>query len=132
MKTYTGPTLGGATATITCPDWCTVDHAYWDDQVDDCFHKSELLEVNLPRDRANHPTPVVHPMLGAELQLHSTSPQPSAAAVWLQLSEYKADGLELDLVGVDSLLAELDRYRVGLAKMRGLLAAVDFERRTRR
>ncbi|MFG2413322.1 DUF6907 domain-containing protein [Streptomyces goshikiensis] len=131
MKTYTGPTLGGAVATITCPDWCTVDHAYWDDKADDCFHKSSLLEVPTPRDRANFPTPVVHPQLGAELMLHSTSPLPSAASVWLQLSEYKDDGVELDLAGVDSLLADVDRYRDGLAKLRGLLAAIDAERRGR-
>lgn len=132
MKTYTGPTLGGGIATITCPDWCDVDHAYWDDRADDCFHKSELLEVSLPRDRANHPTPAVHPQLGAELMLHSTSPLPSAASVWMQLSEFKDDGLELDLAGVDKLLAEVDRYRDGLAKLRSLLAGIDSERRNRR
>ncbi|MFD4135532.1 DUF6907 domain-containing protein [Streptomyces goshikiensis] len=131
MKTYTGPTLGGATATITCPDWCTVDHAYWDDRADDCFHKSALLEVTPPRDRANHPAPVFHPQLGAELQLHSTATSPAAAAVWLQLSEYKEDGVELDLAGLDSHLAEIDRYREGLAKYRRLLAAIDAERRGR-
>ncbi|MFI1449080.1 DUF6907 domain-containing protein [Streptomyces virginiae] len=131
MKTYTGPTLGGATATITCPDWCTVDHAYWDDQADDCYHKSSLLEVILPRDRANYPTPVTPPLLGAELQLHSTCRTPAAANVWLQLSEFKDDGLELDLAGVDELLANVDRYRDGLVKLRGLLAGIDAERRTR-
>ncbi|MFD6939656.1 DUF6907 domain-containing protein [Streptomyces goshikiensis] len=131
MKTYTGPTLGGAVATITCPDWCTVDHAYWDDNADDCFHKSDLLEVTPPRDRANHPAPVFHPQLGAELQLHSTATSPAAAAVWLQLSEYKEDGVELDLAGLDSHLAEIDRYREGLTKYRRLLAAIDAERRRR-
>ncbi|MFF1413362.1 DUF6907 domain-containing protein [Streptomyces sp. NPDC058289] len=132
MKTYTGPTVFGGSMTIACPDWCVVDHAYWDDKADDCFHKSAVLEVALPRDRANYPAPVTPPLLGAELSLHSTCVIPSAASVWLQLSEYKADGLELDVAGVDSLLAELDRYRDGLAKMRGLLAAVDTELRNRR
>jgi len=131
MKTYTGPTLGGATATIACPDWCTTDHAYWDDRADDCYHRSSLLEVAVPRDRADYPAPVTPPLLGAELLLHSTAPGPSAAAVWLQLSEFKDDGLELDLAGVDTLLANVDRYRDGLAKLRALLAVVDAERRAR-
>lgn len=132
MKTYTGPTLGGATATITCPAWCTVDHAYWDDRADDCYHKSDLLEVVLPRDRANYPTPVLPPLLGAELNLHSTDDRPAAAHVWLQLSEHKDDGLELDLAGVDQLLANVDSYRAGLARIRNQLADIQADRRTNR
>jgi hypothetical protein len=131
MKTYTGPTVFGGSMTITCPDWCVVDHAYWADKADDCFHKGAVLEVAMPRDRANYPAPVTPPVLGAELSLHSTCDIPSAASVWLQMSEYKDDGLELDLAGVDQLLASVDRYRDGLAKMRGLLAAIDTERRAR-
>ncbi|MFJ7207488.1 DUF6907 domain-containing protein [Streptomyces sp. NPDC098789] len=130
-KTYTGPTLGGAVATIRCPDWCVVDHGYWDDNADDCYHKGDVLELALPRDRANYPAPVPVPVLAAELNLHSTAPGPAAANVWLHLSEFKDDGLELDLAGVDQLLANVDRYRDGLAVLRGRLAAIDAERRRR-
>ncbi|GAA2796472.1 DUF6907 domain-containing protein [Streptomyces showdoensis] len=131
MKTYTGPTIGGATATIQCPSWCVTDHAYWDDDADDCFHQGAPLELDLPRDRARY-KPVRVPALTAELRLHSTDPSPAAASVWAQFSEFKEDGLELDLAGVDHLLQALDDYRAGLVRLRGQLDRLDTDRRTNR
>ena len=130
MKTYTGPTIGGATATIQCPSWCVTDHDYWEDTADDCFHQSSLLELDVPRDRARY-RPTVVPALAAELRVHSTDQTPAGATLWVQFSEYKADGLELDLAGVDHLLKSLDDYRAGLVDLRGKLAAAENERRRR-
>ncbi|CUM39553.1 hypothetical protein H4W23_22110 [Streptomyces gardneri] len=131
MKTYTGPTLGGAVATIQCPDWCTTDHAYWDDTADDCFHQSEPIEIQAPRDRDSRRTAPPFPLMGAELRMHSTDPAPAAACMWVQFSEDKADGLELDVAGVDKLLASVDDYRAGLAELREKLAKAEHERRRR-
>ncbi|GGK14569.1 hypothetical protein GCM10011583_53160 [Streptomyces camponoticapitis] len=128
MRTYTGPTLAGGESTIECPDWCVTDHAYWEDTADDCFHKGEVLEVEPPRDRAE-PARLVHPPLAANLMLHSTAKEPAAACVWLAVSESVADRVELNVAGVDKLLAEVDRFRAGLVEQRELLAAIDAERR---
>ncbi|MFC8491208.1 DUF6907 domain-containing protein [Streptomyces sp. NPDC057235] len=132
MKTYTGPTLGGATATIQCPDWCTADHEYEGDTVDDCFHESDALELEPPRDRdRNWNGPTLAALLSLRLNLHSTEPNPSAASVWLQYSEYRGDGIELDARGLDTLIARLDTYRAGVAELREKLAAAENERRRR-
>ncbi|MFD3521648.1 DUF6907 domain-containing protein [Streptomyces sp. NPDC058653] len=128
MRKYTGPTVAGGEATIECPDWCVTDHAYWDDQADDCFHKSAVLEVVPPRDRVVTAR-LVHPPLAANLSLHSTAKEPAAACVWLAVGESVADGVELNVAGVDKLLAEVDRFRAGLVEQRELLAAIDAERR---
>ncbi|MFB7555324.1 DUF6907 domain-containing protein [Streptomyces brevispora] len=130
MRTYTGPTVAGGVSTITCPPWCVTDHAYWDDRADDCFHQSEALEVLMPRDRARTVRPLPG-VLETTLRLHSTDPAPSAAVVWLELNGRTDDSAELDLAGVDKLLASVDSYRAGLLELRGLLAGIDAERRTR-
>lgn len=131
MRTYTGPTVAGGTATISCPSWCVTDHVYWDDKADDCFHHSNPLEVVMPRDRARHAARALPGVLETTLRLHSTEPGPSAASVWLELNGRTDDSVELDLVGVDSLLAAVDSYRAGLVGLRGLLAGIDAGRRTR-
>ncbi|MBT2493683.1 hypothetical protein J7E96_35325 [Streptomyces sp. ISL-96] len=131
MKTYTGPTLGGATATVECPDWCVTDHAYWDDRVDDMFHHSAPIEITPPKDPAPLAGRPLVPQLEADLMLHSTDPRPCAASVYLRLDEHNNRAVDLDVPGVDKLLAELDRYRAGLVLMRERLAAIHAER-TRR
>lgn len=123
LRTYTGPTVAGGVATVECPDWCVTDHAYWEDKADDCFHVSSLLEIVPSRDRVTRCC--AEPQMGVELKLHSTDKSPAAACAWL----YAEDGVELDLPGVDKLLAEVDTYRAGLANLRGLLAGLDAERR---
>ncbi|MFT9670904.1 DUF6907 domain-containing protein [Streptomyces rhizosphaericola] len=128
MRTYTGPTLAGGTSAISCPSWCVTDHAYWEDKADDCFHQSDLIEIAIPRDRVM-PGRLAPPAMGATLRLHSTDPTPAGAIVWLNNTEHKADGTELSLPGVDQLLAAVDSYRTGLARLRGLLARIDAERR---
>ncbi|MBP2581647.1 hypothetical protein J3A78_002125 [Streptomyces sp. PvR006] len=131
MKTYTGPTLGGAVATIQCPEWCVIDHEYEGDHADDTFHEAEPLELAPPRDRdRNYRGPIV-PLLDLRLRLHSTERTPDAALVWLQYSEYNGDGIELDVRGLDQLLARLDTYRAGVADLREKLAAAENERRRR-
>ncbi|MER5312894.1 hypothetical protein ABT034_34560 [Streptomyces sp. NPDC002773] len=131
MKTYTGPTVGGAVATIQCPDWCTVDHAYWNDEADDCWHEADPLELHPPRDRDHRRGNPLVPLLDLRLRLHSTEQTPDAALVWLQYSEYRGDGIEMDVRGLDQLLASLDTYRAGVAEMREKLAAAENERRKR-
>ncbi|MBD3544463.1 DUF6907 domain-containing protein [Streptomyces sp. JV180] len=128
MRAYTGPTLAGGTSTIKCPSWCVTDHAYWEDRADDCFHQSDLVEIAIPRDRVV-PGRLAPAAMGATLRLHSTDPTPAAAIVWLNNTEWKADGTELSLAGVDQLLTAVDDYRAGLARLRGLLARIDAERR---
>ncbi|WP_392668604.1 DUF6907 domain-containing protein [Streptomyces sp. LN785] len=130
MRTYTGPTVAGGTATIKCPSWCVTDHAYWDDAADDCFHQSDVLELAVPRDRIPGTRPLP-PSLGTSLRLHSTDPLPSAAIIWLELDERSDHGVELNLAGVDKLLAAVDSYRAGLVELRSLLAGIDAERRNR-
>jgi hypothetical protein len=56
---------------------------------------------------------------------------PAAACAWLQYSEYNGDGVELDVRGVDQLLARLDAYRAGVAELREKLAKAENERRRR-
>ncbi|WP_097934713.1 MULTISPECIES: DUF6907 domain-containing protein [unclassified Streptomyces] len=129
MRTYTGPTMAGGTSTINCPSWCTTDHAYWEDKADDCFHQSDVLEIAVPRDRVMGAR-VLPAVMGTTLRLHSTDPTPAGAIVWLNNSEWKEDGTELNLAGVDQLLAAVDTYRSGLVRLRGLLARIDGERRT--
>jgi hypothetical protein len=131
MKTYTGPTLGGAVATIQCPDWCVVDHEYEGEKVDDCFHEAEPLELQPPRDRDRNFRVTLVPLLDLRLRLHSTDMTPDAASVWLQYSEHNGDGIELDVRGLDTLLARLDTYRAGVAELREKLAKAENERRRR-
>ncbi|MEV5131658.1 hypothetical protein AB0K87_14420 [Streptomyces sp. NPDC053705] len=130
MRSYTGPTVAGGVSTIECPSWCVTDHAYWDDQADDCFHQSAPLEVAVPRDRVRSGTRPLPGVLETTLRLHSTDPAPSAALVWLEMNERTDDSVELDLAGVDKLLSSLDSYRAGLLELRGLLAGIDAARRT--
>ncbi|MEE1818483.1 hypothetical protein PUR59_26120 [Streptomyces sp. SP18ES09] len=130
MKTYTGPTLGGAVATIQCPDWCITDHAYWDDRVDDCFHGSDAVELDPPRDRDRYVGAPTFPMLSSEIRLHSTEKAPAAASLWLHVGD-SSEALQLDLDGVNTLLARLDTYRAGVADLRQKLAAAENERRRR-
>lgn len=131
MRKYTGPTMAGGKATVECPDWCVVDHAYWDDKVDDMFHHGAPIEIIPPKEPAPLDGSPLVPQLMAELMVHSTDPRPCAASVYLRLDEHWDRAVDLDVAGVDGLLAQVDAYRAGLVKMRGQLAAIHAER-TRR
>lgn len=129
MRTYTGRTLGGATATVPCPDWCVTDHEYWDDRADDMFHHSAPIEILPPKDPAPMVGRPLVPQLLAELMVHSTDLRPCMASIHLRLDEHADRAVDLDVPGVDGLLAQLDAYRAGLVQLRGTLAAVHAERR---
>lgn len=130
MRTYTGPTLAGGTATVECPDWCVVDHAYWGDNADDMYHRSVELSVLPPGAPAPTFGGVRVPHLTTHLSVHSTETRPCGAVVSVDLSEYKDDGVDLDVAGVDELLARVDTYRAGLESLRDRLASIQKERRT--
>ena len=129
-KTYTGRTVGGGLMTVECPEWCVTDHAYWGDTADDMFHQSEPAELIAPRDRAGFRGPRYGwPMLSARLRLHSTDQLPGAASVWLEPDEHTDHAVELDLAGVEQLLARVDDFRARLAEIGNLLAVLDAARR---
>lgn len=132
-RTYTGPTAAGGTATVQCQDWCTEDHEYWGDTVDDMFHRSESAVLSAPRDRAGRLGHVVGgvqvPLLEATLSVYSGDPRPSGASVWLARDEQSDHGVELDVAGVDALLGQLDDFRGRLAGLRDTLARIDKDRR---
>jgi hypothetical protein len=130
VKTYTGPTVGGGRMTVTCPDWCVTDHAYWDDTADDMFHASAPAELLPPRDRGGYIGGRANwPLLSAELRTHSTDHRPAGACVWLAPDECTDHGIELDLAGLDALLGQVDAFRAQLAEQREVLASLDVERR---
>lgn len=131
MRTYTGPTLGGGIATVTCPDWCEDDHEFWGDCSDDLFHHSAPAEITPPASVMPTDVRQVFPQLRAELMVHGTDMRPCAATLHLVVDTQHGGGIDLDVVGTDALLAELDRYRARLLALRELLAEEQQARRNR-
>lgn len=129
-KTYTGPTLGGGRMTVECPEWCVSDHEYWGETADDLMHCSEPAELLPPRDRAGHPQASRWPLLAVELRQHSTDPGPSAASVWILPQDGRTENaVEMNLAGVEQLLARLDAFRAEVAQAGNLLASIEASRR---
>lgn len=128
-KTYTGRTMGGAKASIVCPPWCTVDHAFWDEAVDDTFHVGDTIELLPPGMPAPMYSGVRVPPLLAELSVHSTGKRPCDALILLSWGETKDRGVDLDVPGVDAMLDQLDSFRTKLAAMRQTLATIHTERK---
>lgn len=130
-RTYTGPTLGGGIATITCPDWCVDDHEFWGDRSDDLFHHSAPAEIAVPDSVYPSDTPQGIPQLRADLMVHGTDMRPCAATIHLVVDTKYGGSIDLDVAATDALLSELDEYRARLLTLREMLAAEQKARRGR-
>jgi len=125
MRTYTGPTLDRTgTCTVTCPEWCVVDHDYWEDKADDMFHVSEEVVIVPPADPAASAESAIVPQMRADLMMHSTGREKDDVSILLRLDEYGLRAVDLDVAAADDVLAQLEEYTAGFRRLRDLLAEV--------
>lgn len=115
-RTYTGPLPSGETVTVTCPDWCQMDHG--DDPPIDIFHRSGTASIVPPPDLL-WGGPVRQ--MTVHLVVPAVPQDGDRPVVAMDLDDKLDRHTELDVTQADDLIAQLDNYRTALVMMRDYL-----------